>query len=132
VFHAGPPLFRTGWFVESLATQTLIIFLIRTRRVPFWRSRPSLPLVLAALAVVAVAVVIPMTPAGAAVGFVPLPGAFYAVLAGLLVAYLLLVEVTKAVFFRSGPTVAGRRRPRDASHRVHRLAGRFFAGSRPA
>ena len=46
VFHAGPELFRTGWFVESLATQTFVIFAIRTRRVPFWRSRPSLPLLL--------------------------------------------------------------------------------------
>jgi Mg2+-importing ATPase len=130
VFHAGPPLFRTGWFVESLATQTLIIFLIRTKRVPFWRSRPSLPLVLAALAVVAVGVVVPLTPAGSALGFVPLPGSFYAVLGVLLLAYLLLVEVTKIVFFRAAPAAAeGRRRPRDASHRVHRLAGRFHVGA---
>jgi hypothetical protein len=44
----GPALFRSGWFVESLATQTLVIFAIRTRRIPFFRSRPSLPLTLAA------------------------------------------------------------------------------------
>jgi P-type Mg2+ transporter len=43
VFHAGPALFRSGWFVESLATQTLVIFAIRTRRIPFFRSRPSAP-----------------------------------------------------------------------------------------
>jgi P-type Mg2+ transporter len=49
VFHAGPALFRSGWFVESLATQTLVIFAIRTRRIPFFRSHPSLPLLLAAL-----------------------------------------------------------------------------------
>ena len=48
VFHVGPALFRSGWFVESLATQTLVIFAIRTRRIPFFRSRPSLPLTLAA------------------------------------------------------------------------------------
>ena len=53
-FHAGPALFRSGWFVESLATQTLVIFAIRTRRIPFFRSRPSVPLLLAALAVVTV------------------------------------------------------------------------------
>jgi P-type Mg2+ transporter len=52
VFHAGAALFHTGWFVESLATQTLVIFIIRTRRVPFFRSRPSVPMLLAALAVV--------------------------------------------------------------------------------
>jgi hypothetical protein len=60
-FHAGPALFRSGWFVESLATQTLVIFAIRTRRVPFFRSRPSLPLTLAALAVVTVGTVLPFT-----------------------------------------------------------------------
>jgi P-type Mg2+ transporter len=48
VFHAGPVLFHTGWFVESLATQTLVIFVIRTRRIPFFHSRPSVPLLLAA------------------------------------------------------------------------------------
>ena len=53
-FHAGPALFRSGWFVESLATQTLVIVAIRTRRIPFFRSRPSVPLLLAALAVVTV------------------------------------------------------------------------------
>ena len=65
VFHAGPALFRSGWFVESLATQTLVIFAIRTRRIPFFRSRPSLPLTLAALAVVAVGAALPATAAGA-------------------------------------------------------------------
>ncbi|MDX6353670.1 MAG: P-type Mg2+ transporter, partial [Streptomyces sp.] len=54
VFHAGPALFRSGWFVESLATQTLVIFAIRTRRIPFLRSRPSRPLVLAAFGAVLV------------------------------------------------------------------------------
>ncbi len=49
VFHAGPSLFRSGWFVESLATQTLVIFVIRTRRVPFFKSRPSRPLLIATL-----------------------------------------------------------------------------------
>ena len=50
VFDAGPTLFRSGWFVESLATQTLVIFVIRTRRVPFFKSRPSRPLLIATLA----------------------------------------------------------------------------------
>src|ERR1700761_1599078 len=64
-FHADPALFRSGWFVESLATQTLVIFAIRTRRIPFFRSRPSVPLLLAALAVVAVGAVLPASPFGA-------------------------------------------------------------------
>ena len=61
VFHAGPALFQTGWFVESLATQTLVIFVIRTRRVPFFRSRPSVPLALAAVGIVAIGAVLPYT-----------------------------------------------------------------------
>ena len=59
VFHSGPAQFRSGWFVESLATQTLIIFAIRTRRIPFFRSHPSLPLTLAALSVVTVGAILP-------------------------------------------------------------------------
>jgi len=55
IFHAGPDLFRSGRFVESLATQTLVIFAIRTRRVPLFRSRPSLPLILSAIGVVVIA-----------------------------------------------------------------------------
>ena len=73
-FHAGPALFRSGWFVESLATETLVIFAIRTRRIPFFRSRPSVPLLLAALAVVAVGAALPASPFGCMLGFQPLPG----------------------------------------------------------
>ena len=63
VFHAGPALFQTGWFVESLATQTLVIFVIRTRRVPFFRSRPSVPLALAAVGIITIGAVLPYTAA---------------------------------------------------------------------
>jgi P-type Mg2+ transporter len=59
---ADAPLFRTGWFVESLATQTLVIFAIRTRRIPFFRSHPSVPLLLAALGAVTVGALLPATP----------------------------------------------------------------------
>ena len=93
--------FRSGWFVESLATQTLIIFAIRTRRVPFFRSHPSLPLTLAALSVVLVGALIPGSPVGRPLGFEPLPGAFLAALLGMLVGYLALVEVGKRLFYRA-------------------------------
>ena len=83
IFHAGAGEFRSGWFVESLATQTLVIFAIRTRRIPFFRSHPSLPLTLAALGVVAVGGVLPATPLAHALGFSPLPIAFFAALAGM-------------------------------------------------
>ena len=65
VFDAAAPEFRSGWFVESLATQTLIVFVIRTRRVPFLRSRPSRPLLVSVLAVVAVGALIPQSPLNA-------------------------------------------------------------------
>ncbi len=68
VFHAGASLFQAGWFVESLATQTLIIFVIRTRRTPFYRSRPSLALAATSLACVLVGAVIPFTPVAACWG----------------------------------------------------------------
>jgi P-type Mg2+ transporter len=79
-FDAAAPLFRSGWFVESLATQTLIVFVIRTRRVPFIRSRPSRPLLVSVIAVVVVGALIPQSPLADPLGFAPLPLAFFAVL----------------------------------------------------
>ena len=99
VFHSGAAQFRTGWFVESLATQTLVIFAIRTRQVPFFRSHPSLPLTLAALGVVTVGAVLPATPLAAALGFRPLPGGFFAALTAMVVAYLALIELGKRWFY---------------------------------
>ena len=83
VFDAGPTLFRSGWFVESLTTQTLVIFVIRTRRVPFFKSRPSRPLLVATLGCAALGVAIPyIGPLAHLFGFQPLPLSFLAVLAG--------------------------------------------------
>ena len=92
--------FHTGWFVESLATQVLVIFAIRTERSPFWRSRPSRPLVLSAAAAVAVAVGLPLSPLGPALGFGPLPLTFWLCLPLVVAAYLALVEVVKRWFWR--------------------------------
>ena len=72
-FGAGPALFRSGWFVESLATQTLVVFVIRTHRVPFWRSRPSRPLLVAVLGVMTIGAVLPYSPVAHVLGFAPLP-----------------------------------------------------------
>ena len=94
-----PELFRTGWFVESLATQTLVVFIIRTAANPL-RSRPSRPLLISVLAVVAIAVVLPYTPIGALLRFVPLPGALLAAIAALACTYLLLVQAVKVRFYR--------------------------------
>ena len=101
LLHAGPTEFRSGWFVESIATQTLIIYVIRTRRVPFFRSRPSLPMMLVPTAAAAVGIALPFTALGHVLGFTPLPAAFFVVLVVLIVAYMALVDVAKALFYRA-------------------------------
>jgi Mg2+-importing ATPase len=101
LLHAGPTEFRTGWFVESIATQTLIIYVIRTRRTPFFRSRPSLPMLLVPTAAAAIGIVLPFTGLSHVLGFTPLPAAFFLVLAVLIVAYMVLVDVAKALFYRA-------------------------------
>jgi Mg2+-importing ATPase len=117
VLHAGPVEFRTGWFVESLATQTLIIFAIRTRRVPFFRSHPSLPITLAALGAVTVGALLPATPAARLLGFTPLPIGYFAALALLAVGYLALVEAGKRMFFRHAGAEPPKRQRRPNAHR---------------
>ena len=99
VFRAGEALFHTGWFLESLATQILVIFVIRTRRSPF-RSRPSILLTMVSLGVVAVTLLLPYTGLGARVGLVPLPANFFLVLLGMVAAYLVAAELAKRWFFR--------------------------------
>lgn len=126
VLHAGAVEFRTGWFVESLATQTLIIFAIRTRRIPFFRSRPGGVLVAATLSVVAVGIALTVTPVGRTLGFTPLPWQFFGALTLFVVIYLVLVEITKRVFYAepvrsAGPSV----RTRGHAHRIGRRAARF-------
>jgi Mg2+-importing ATPase len=86
-----------------LATQSLVIFVIRTRRVPFFSSRPSLPLLATTMVCVAVGAVVPFSPLGRDFGFTRLPWDFFLVLAGLVLAYLFLVELAKARFFRPQP-----------------------------
>jgi P-type Mg2+ transporter len=100
-FHAGPPLFRSGFFVESFITQTLIIFAIRTRRVPFFRSRPSRALAVTTIGVAVIGAGLPFVPViGPFFGFVVLPPAYFGLLAGLVIAYLVFVETAKTWFFR--------------------------------
>ena len=126
VLHAGPVEFRTGWFVESLATQTLIIFAIRTRRVPFLRSRPGGLLTLTTMSVIAVGIALTLSPLAGPLGFTPLPWQFFGALALFVVAYLVLVEVTKVVFYAEPVRPPGRPlRTRGRTPRIHRRAARF-------
>ena len=127
LLHAGPVEFRSGWFVESLATQTLVIFAIRTRQVPFFRSRTSLPLALAAIGVVLVGAILPITPLGPVLGFRVLPLEFYAVLAVMVAVYLVLIEFGKRVFYRVGSPP-----PPTAPTRLHRHQRRRAAVFSPS
>jgi Mg2+-importing ATPase len=99
VFRASEALFQTGWFVESLATQALVLFVIRTAGNPL-RSRPSLPLAVTTVLVVLIGVILPFTPLAATLGFVPLPGAYFVFLGGVTMTYLILVEVVKRRLMR--------------------------------
>jgi Mg2+-importing ATPase len=102
VFNAwnNPALFHTGWFVESLFTQTLIIHVIRTNKIPFIQSRASRPLLLASLAVAAIGVYLPYSPLAATLGFTALPVLYWPLLLVMMVAYVLLTQVVKTWFYR--------------------------------
>ena len=99
VFHSSEALFHTGWFVESLATQTLVLFVIRTMASPF-RSRPSRSLTVTTLAIVVIGVVLPATPLATALGFTRLPVSYFAFLIPATLTYLVMVELAKRQLVR--------------------------------
>ncbi|OBH27617.1 magnesium-translocating P-type ATPase [Mycobacterium sp. E342] len=126
VLHAGAIEFRTGWFVESLATQTLIIFAIRTRKVPFFRSRPSALLAVTTLTVVAVGAGLTISPLAHTLGFTPLPWQFFAVLGAFVISYLVLVELAKLLFYSEPNHLNGQpHRVRGNAFRIRRRAARY-------
>jgi Mg2+-importing ATPase len=96
----NPALFQTGWFVESLLTQTLIIHIIRTSKIPFIQSRASLPLITTTLVICAIGIALPMTGLGATLGFEPLPALYWPIIAGFLLSYAILTHFVKTWFFR--------------------------------
>ena len=98
-FHAREAQFHTGWFVESLATQVLVLFVIRTSKNPF-RSRPSNPLLATCLGVVAIGIYLPFSPLAGVLGFTPLPGSYFVFVAVATAVYLLLVQFGKRVLLR--------------------------------
>jgi Mg2+-importing ATPase len=93
-------LFQTGWFVESLLSQTLIVHIIRTGRVPFFESMASLPLTITGVVICAIGVALPFLPIGAWFGFTPLPGIYWLALAAILVAYMALTQFVKTWMIR--------------------------------
>ena len=99
IFGAGEELFHTGWFIESIATQVLVIFVIRTRGNPF-KSRPNIALTVTSLTVVLVAIALPFTPVAAQLGFVAPPPLFFMILPVMVLCYLVAVEFVKRLFYR--------------------------------
>jgi Mg2+-importing ATPase len=96
----NPVLFHTGWFVESLFTQTLIIHIIRTNKIPFIQSRASWPLILTSIIIVAVGALLTVSPLANTLGFVPLPPLYWLYLAIMMLGYALLTQVVKSWFIR--------------------------------
>lgn len=104
VFAANAPehaaLFQSGWFIESIISQTLIVHLLRTRRLPFVQSRASLPVLLATGAVCVFGLVLPFSGWGADLGLVPLPWTYFPWLVATLLAYCLLAQLAKRLYIR--------------------------------
>lgn len=101
-FKANSPvhqtLFQTGWFVESLLSQTLIVHMIRTRKIPFIQSWAAAPVVALTTAIMAIGISLPFTPFAAALKMQPLPLAFFPWLIGILLTYCLLTQLVKSWF----------------------------------
>ncbi len=93
-------LFNTGWFVESLWSQTLVIHMIRTPKIPFIQSRASVPLLLFTTMGIAIGTIIPFTPLGAVMGMLPLPAAYFPWLIGMILLYMLLATLLKRNYVR--------------------------------
>jgi Mg2+-importing ATPase len=136
ILNAGHSEFRSGWFVESLATQTLVIFVIRTRRVPFLRSRPSRGMIALPIACAAIGAILPFSPLAHVLGFTSLPIAFFLILLGMIASYLVLVEFVKARFYavQERPHAAGPTHEERRHRHIQRRARRFtlHAKSGPA
>jgi P-type Mg2+ transporter len=131
VFDARGSLFQTAWFTESLATQSLVIFAIRTRRVPMFRSKPGWALAIGTGGSVVAAILLPYTPIAPLFGFTPLPLSFLAILAAMVITYLSLVELGKYLFFVRGlrpkwpPLHVARWELRPSLQTVERYASRW-------
>jgi P-type Mg2+ transporter len=130
ILHASQAEFRTGWFVESLVTQTVVVLVIRTRRVPFFRSRPSRAMLLVPASCAVLGIALPFTSLAKELGFTTLPLWFFLILGAMTFAYLLLVEYAKYRFYRSIPVPALLPEPKRHERRVARRVVHFTKHSR--
>jgi Mg2+-importing ATPase len=99
ILHATPDQFRAGWFIESVVSASLVVLVIRSRR-PFFKSLPSIYLLMATLLIVGAAIIIPFTPLGELFGFQPLPISFLAFMGVIVALYIIAAEITKRVFYK--------------------------------
>ncbi len=127
ILDASHAEFRSGWFVESLATQTLVVFVIRTRRVPFFRSRPSRAMIITPVACAIVGAALPFSPIADTLGFTTLPISFFLILVGMIITYLALVETAKSRFYATQAHTRRAPLTRDERHLRHvaRRAARY-------
>jgi Mg2+-importing ATPase len=99
ILHATPDQFRTGWFMESVISASIIVLVISSRR-PFFKSRPGRYLSVATIAIVLVTLVVPFTPVGEIFGFVPLPVSFLMMMGIIVILYIVMVEIVKKLFYQ--------------------------------
>lgn len=99
ILGASPSEFRTGWFLESIISATLIVLVVRTRR-PFYKSRPGKGLLITTIAVIIVSLIIPYTPIGTIFGFEPLPMEFLILMGIIIVIYIASAEIVKRAFYK--------------------------------
>jgi Mg2+-importing ATPase len=133
VLRASHTEFRSGWFVESIATQTLVVYAIRTRRFPFFRSRPSMAMLIVPLSCAIVGALLPISPLSHLLGFTTLPLRFFGILAAMVLLYVVLVETAKKRFYSLIPLpISGTRSAEEREHRhIWRRAHRFGIHSGP-
>jgi P-type Mg2+ transporter len=99
ILHATQDQFRTGWFLESVISASLIVLVIRSRK-PFFKSRPGKYLLMATLLIVVVTLILPFTPIGGIFGFGQLPISFLLLIGIIIIAYIITAEMVKAVFYK--------------------------------
>ena len=94
------PLFQSGWFTVGIVSQTLIVHMIRTRKIPFIESRASTPLIIMTFVIITIGIIIPFTGFGAYIGLVPLPANYFIWFIGIILAYSVLTQVVKNIYIK--------------------------------
>src|SRR5699024_4097821 len=94
------PLFQSGWFMIGIVSQTLIVHMIRTRKIPFIESRASTPLMVMTIVIIAIGMIIPFTGFGAYIGLVPLPVSYFPWFVGIMLSYSILTQIAKNLYIK--------------------------------